>query len=98
LTHAAIYEADPRAGAVIHCHDSKLWPALLNRVPTTSKGVEYGTLEMAYEIMHLFRTSDVRNRRILAMAGHEGGIIAFGKNFDDASAVLMRDQEESYLS
>ena len=30
LTHAAIYKSDPQTGAVIHCHDSKLWAALLN--------------------------------------------------------------------
>ena len=47
LTHAAIYESDPSASAVIHCHDSVLWATLLDRVPTTSNEVSYGTLEMA---------------------------------------------------
>jgi ribulose-5-phosphate 4-epimerase/fuculose-1-phosphate aldolase len=94
LTHAAIYESDAEAGAAIHCHDPKLWRALLNRAPTSSNGVEYGTPEMAYEIMRLFRTSDVRKRKILVMAGHEDGIVAFGKTFDEALAVLMREQGE----
>ncbi|HJX81069.1 MAG TPA: class II aldolase/adducin family protein, partial [Candidatus Udaeobacter sp.] len=30
LTHAAIYESDATAGAIIHCHNSELWGALLN--------------------------------------------------------------------
>lgn len=90
LTHAAIYESDPSASAVIHCHDSLLWRTLLNCGPATSDAVAYGTPEMAYEIMRLFRVSDVRSRQIFVMAGHEGGIVAFGKNLEEAFDVLMR--------
>jgi len=90
LTHAAIYESDPTISAVIHCHDSVLWRTLLDRVPTSSKAVAYGTPEMAYEIMRLFKASDVRSRKILVMAGHEGGIMTFGKNLEEAFRVLMR--------
>jgi ribulose-5-phosphate 4-epimerase/fuculose-1-phosphate aldolase len=93
LTHAAIYESDPSTSAVIHCHDSVLWRALLDRVPTSSKAVTYGTPEMAYEIMRLFKTSDVQSREILVMAGHEGGIVSFGKNLQDAFDVLVRARE-----
>jgi ribulose-5-phosphate 4-epimerase/fuculose-1-phosphate aldolase len=93
LTHAAIYESDPSTSAVIHCHDSVLWTTLLCRAPTTSETVAYGTPEMAYEIMRLFAVSDVRNTQILVMAGHEGGIVSFGKNFGAAFEVLMRARE-----
>jgi L-ribulose-5-phosphate 4-epimerase len=95
LTHAAIYESDPSASAVIHCHDSALWSALLDRAPTTSKAVAYGTPEMACAIMRLFKTSDVQSREILVMTGHEGGIVTFGKNLQDAFEVLMRERSES---
>ena len=94
LTHAAIYESDPMATAVIHCHDSVLWRTLLEHGPTTSKSVAYGTPEMAYEIMRLFKASDVRTRNILVMAGHEGGIVAFGKNFEEAFDILMHHQNK----
>ena len=93
LTHAAIYESDPTIFAVIHCHDSDLWATLLDRAPATSQSVAYGTPEMAYEIMRLFKMSDVQSRKILAMAGHEGGIVTFGKNLEDAFDVLMRTRE-----
>jgi ribulose-5-phosphate 4-epimerase/fuculose-1-phosphate aldolase len=93
LTHAAIYESDPSTSAVIHCHDSVLWRAILDRVPTSSKAVTYGTSEMAYEIMRLFKTSGVQSREILVMAGHEGGIVSFGKNLQDAFDGLMRARE-----
>jgi L-ribulose-5-phosphate 4-epimerase len=94
LTHAAVYESDSTAGSVIHCHDSTLWTALLNHAPTSSKAVEYGTPEMAYEIMRLFKITDVQSRKILVMAGHEGGIVAFGKDLEEAFAVLMRERRE----
>ena len=95
LTHAAIYESDPSTSAVIHCHDSDLWATLLDRAPATSKSVAYGTPEMAYEIMRLFKVSDVRSRQIFAMAGHEAGIVAFGRNLEDAFDVMMRERRES---
>ena len=79
LTHAAIYESDSSTSAVIHCHDSGLWATLLDRAPPTWKSVAYGTPEMAYEIMRLFKGTDLRSRKILVMAGHEGGIATFGK-------------------
>ena len=91
LTHAAIYKSDPSTSAVIHCHDAVLWRALLGRVPTTSKAVAYGTPEMAYEIMRLFEETDVRSRKILVMAGHEGGIVTLGQNFEEACDVVMRE-------
>ena len=93
LTHAAIYESDSATSAVIHCHDSELWAMLVDRIPTTSKAVAYGTAEMAYEIMRLFNATDVRSRKILVMAGHEGGIVTFGKNLQEVFGVLMRAQE-----
>jgi L-ribulose-5-phosphate 4-epimerase len=93
LTHAAIYKSDATAGAVIHCHDSKLWMTALNRAPTTSKAAEYGTPEIANEIMHVFTRTDVPNRKIVVMAGHEGGILTFGKDLEEAFAVLMRERK-----
>ena len=94
LTHAAVYESDAQAGAVIHCHDSKLWAALLNQAPTSSKAVVYGTPEMASEVTRLFNVTDVQSRKILVMAGHEGGIVAFGKDLEEAFVVLMRERRE----
>ena len=95
LTHAAIYESDATAGAVIHCHDSKLWRVVLNEVPTTSKASEYGTPDMAHEIMRLFTRTDVQNRKIVVMAGHQGGIVTFGKDLEDAFAVLTRERKKT---
>jgi ribulose-5-phosphate 4-epimerase/fuculose-1-phosphate aldolase len=94
LTHAAIYESDTNARSVIHCHDSKVWAALLNQAPTSSKAVDYGTPDMAYEVTRLFKATDVQSRKILVMAGHEGGILAFGRDLEEAFVVLMRERRE----
>jgi L-ribulose-5-phosphate 4-epimerase len=91
LTHAAVYESDTKVGSIIHCHDSNLWRALLNEAPATSAAVEYGTPEMAHEVMRLFKNTDVKTRRILVMTGHEGGVITFGRDFEEAFAVLIRE-------
>ena len=94
LTHAAIYESDATAGAVIHCHDSELWAAVLNEEPTTAKAAEYGTPDLANEIMQLFTRTDVQSRKIIVMAGHEAGILTFGKDLEEAFAVLMRERKK----
>ncbi len=94
LTHAAIYESDLTISAVIHCHDSVLWTTVLNQAPTTSKAAEYGTPELANEIMQLFPRTDVQSRKIVVMAGHEGGIVTFGKDLEKAFAVLVREREK----
>jgi hypothetical protein len=71
-----------------------LWTALLNQAPTSSKAVDYGTPEMAYEIARLFKVTDVRTRKILVMAGHKGGILVFGRNLEEAFGVLMRERKK----
>jgi L-ribulose-5-phosphate 4-epimerase len=94
LTHAAIYKSAPATSAVIHCHDSATWRRLFDHVPTTSKAVAYGTPDMAFDIMRLFSAGEVQRLGILVMAGHESGIVTFGKNLEEALDVLMRERKE----
>jgi ribulose-5-phosphate 4-epimerase/fuculose-1-phosphate aldolase len=92
LTHAAIYESDLTTGAVIHCHDMKLWTALLHEVPTTPEKVEYGTPELAYAVQDLFDNTDVLTKKIFVMAGHVGGVVTFGKDLRSAFAQMTKDR------
>ena len=92
LTHAAVYESDPLTSAVIHCHDMKLWTTLLHKVPTTPEKVEYGTPEMAYAVRDLFDNTDVLSEKIFVMAGHAGGMVAFGKDLRSAFAQLTKER------
>jgi L-ribulose-5-phosphate 4-epimerase len=89
LTHAAVYESDPMVRAVIHCHDMKLWAALLDKAPTTPRRVEYGTPEMAYAVRHLFDITDLKKSKIFVMAAHKEGLVTFGRNVKEAFEILM---------
>jgi L-ribulose-5-phosphate 4-epimerase len=89
MTHAMFYQADESVGAVIHVHHLEFWKRLLGRVPTTAAGVEYGTPDMAREIVRLYRTSDLPVRKLAVMAGHEEGVISIGRTLDEAGAVLL---------
>ncbi|MFN2509494.1 MAG: class II aldolase/adducin family protein [Chthoniobacterales bacterium] len=90
LTHAAVYESDPHAAAVIHCHSAALWNRLLDLAPTTAPEVEYGTPAMAFEVQRLFERTNVKELKIFVMAGHEEGIAAFGASIEEAFDVLLR--------
>jgi L-ribulose-5-phosphate 4-epimerase len=89
LSHAIIYAQDQSIGAVIHIHSKELWKKLLDTVPTTSRSAEYGTPEMAWEIERLFKETNLKKLKILVMAGHEEGIITFGRDLDEAGSILL---------
>jgi len=88
MTHAAIYEASSEVNAVIHTHNSEMWKRLINKVPTTSPGAEYGTPEIANEVKRLFIETDLMEKKIFVMAGHEDGVISFGKDLKEAWDIL----------
>lgn len=90
MTHAAIYEANSSIKAIIHIHNLNLWNKLMYKLPTTKNTVAYGTPEMANEIFRLFKESQTNEERIIVMAGHEEGIISFGKNLDEAGNTILK--------
>lgn len=89
MTHAALYEAGE--AAAIHVHAMKPWEKLMGKVPTTRSDVPYGTPEMAYEMLRLLRETGVRKQHIIVMAGHEEGIIAFGRSLDEAGQAILKE-------
>jgi L-ribulose-5-phosphate 4-epimerase len=89
ITHDMIYKLSPAIKSVIHVHNMKLWKKLLNKVPATSENITYGTQEMAYEIRRLWNKSGLKEKKILVMAGHEGGLIVFGESIKEAYNLLM---------
>ena len=90
LTHAAIYQALPKVNAVVHVHHQQLWEQLLDRVPTTNPNSAYGTPEMAREIIRLCQQPLTQQQKLIAMSGHEGGILTFGADLSEAGAVLLK--------
>jgi L-ribulose-5-phosphate 4-epimerase len=85
LTHAAIYQVDRD----INVHNLKLWKKLLNIIPSTDNKIEYGTPKMAGEIVRLYAETNLREKKILVMAGHEEGIVSFGRDLDEAGELLL---------
>ena len=87
LTHAALYAASPRVGAVFHVHAPELWrhrgaPGL----PETDPAVPYGTPEMAREVERAWREQAAG---LIAMGGHEDGLLAWGTTPDRAGGALL---------
>jgi len=89
MTHATVYACAPDARAVIHIHSRPHWQKLLNVIPTTSSSAAYGTPEMAREIKRLFDETRFREIRVMAMAGHEEGILSYGTGVKDAGRRLL---------
>src|SRR5690606_30824448 len=90
MTHGAIYDLSPAIRFVLHAHSPVIWRrAKALRIPTTDPRVAYGTPEMAREVQRLWGGSTLPATRILAMGGHEDGIIVFGGTAEEAGQVLV---------
>jgi ribulose-5-phosphate 4-epimerase/fuculose-1-phosphate aldolase len=91
LTHGMLYRIDPSIGFIFHVHSPDIWRArVVLKLPTTAADVPYGTQAMAAEMRRLKRSGALMRRRIVVMAGHEDGVIAFGRSADQAGVVLLR--------
>ncbi len=94
LTHGAIYGLGSHLRYVFHAHSPVIWRrARALRVPTTDPRVAYGTPQMAREVERLWRATPLADLGILAMGGHEDGIVAFGRSAEEAGGIAL-----SYLA
>lgn len=90
MTHGAAYDLGPHIRAVLHAHSPVLWKrARKLNIPITDPQAPYGTPMMAEEVRRLYRSSVLPERQILAMGGHEDGIIAFGRSPEEAGQTLL---------
>jgi L-ribulose-5-phosphate 4-epimerase len=97
MTHGAIYDLSPAIRFVFHAHSPVIWRnARTLRIPTTDPRVAYGTPEMAREVQRLHGSSTLPANRILAMGGHEDGVIVFGENADQAGQSMVRYLARAY--
>jgi L-ribulose-5-phosphate 4-epimerase len=79
MTHAALYDCRADLRFVFHGHSPFLWRnAAAFGIPTTALDVGYGTVAMAREVQRLCRDDAANRGCILAMGGHEDGILTFG--------------------
>jgi len=88
MTHGAVYQALPQAGAVFHVHSPDMWhKAKELGLPETDAAIEYGTPEMAAAVMTLLRDNPAQ---VFSMGGHEDGIVAWGESPGEAGAALLQ--------
>jgi hypothetical protein len=97
MTHGAIYDLSPAIRFVFHAHSPVIWRAASAlRIPTSDARVAYGTPEMAREVQRLYFGSALPALRILAMGGHEDGIIVFGESAEAAGQTLVTQLARAY--
>jgi ribulose-5-phosphate 4-epimerase/fuculose-1-phosphate aldolase len=90
LTHAAVYALDIHIRFVFHVHSPDIWKQRLAfGLPQTGADIPYGTPEMATEMKRLYQQGVFQERKVLAMAGHEDGIIGFGVTADETGEAIM---------
>lgn len=91
LTHASVYAQDSTIQAVIHAHSPEIWKhtAALG-LPHTAADVPYGTVAMAEAVEQLFQSGILAYTSLFTMLGHEDGVVAFGKNMQEAAWELIK--------
>jgi hypothetical protein len=47
---------------------------------------------MAYAVRRLFEAPEVRRRKIFVMAAHNGGLVTFGRDLQEAFGILKNVQ------
>jgi len=91
LTHAAFYALNrPEIGAVVHIHNALLWYRLLEENKRTPDGIAYGTPEMATAIQVLNLDRKIPAAGLIAMSGHEDGVIAWGNDPEHAYLQIVK--------
>jgi ribulose-5-phosphate 4-epimerase/fuculose-1-phosphate aldolase len=88
LTHAAIYESDPRINAVIHIHNKDVWLGMIRaKKATTAPNIPYGTIDMANAVKSLIAGKAFGT---FAMEGHEEGVVIFAEDMDKAGDLTLQ--------
>jgi len=87
LTHAALYASHDNIRVVIHVHSLCIWQGMLKEgLPHTAKDIPYGTPAMANAVKAIVQNN---SHGVLAMAGHEEGVITFGENWSQALKLCL---------
>ncbi len=88
LTHASIYACRPDVNCVMHIHCPRIWVRARElKLPATQSRVAYGTPEMGLAVQALVAKSAAA-RGVIAMLGHEDGLLVYGASEEDAGAAL----------
>jgi hypothetical protein len=87
LTHGAIYQTLSNVNAAIHIHSKQLWLRYLDKYPTTPEYAEYGTTDIAKEIINTINSN--LSERTIILGGHKDGVIIYDSNLKNAFRNLL---------
>ncbi len=88
LTHGSIYAANRQITCVLHAHSPSIWRnASRLGISQTSPSIAYGTPEMGKAVEQAAKNLEYG---IIAMGGHEDGILAFAGTLCRAGTELVR--------
>jgi L-ribulose-5-phosphate 4-epimerase len=91
LTHASVYTHNHAVQAIIHAHSPEIWKhTIALGLPHTYADIPYGTVKMAAAVEQLFRSGKLQQLSLFTMLGHEDGVIAFGRNMQEAAWELIK--------
>lgn len=97
MSHGAAYDLGPWVRCVFHVHSPVLWRRAGELgLPVTDPGVPYGTPAMAREVERLGSTGPVQARPLLAMGGHEDGLLAFGRSPEAVGTLVLTWLAKAY--
>ena len=89
MSHGAVYAAAPAVNCVIHVHSRALFDFMLaHGYPQTPAAAAYGTPAMAAAVTALVR-ADGGPAGVFVTAGHDEGVIAYGRDVAEARRVLL---------
>jgi len=90
LTHGTIYNLSPHIGAIIHIHSSDIWNYMLDGEYLHTTKVEYGSLAMIEEVARIYQDIDPLSNPKFVMAGHQDGVMFFGRDIEEAMGEVVR--------
>lgn len=95
LSHAAVYAARPCVYACIHAHCPTIWRhrSAVADVCIAAHS-KYGSADMSRGIYDALKSDKSSGPTLLAMSGHQDGVMAFGRDFKKAFSRLV----EAYLT
>lgn len=79
LSHGILYQGAQEIIWVMHLHSPDIFRQRVRfNLPCTHPSADYGTPEMAAEILKLAQRHDKEEPGLLVMTGHQDGILAYG--------------------
>ena len=90
LSHGILYQSRPEILWVMHLHSPEIFAhrTTLN-LPCTSPKADYGTPQMAAEILTLVQKHDCSKPGLLVMSGHQDGILAYGPTAESTGNLVL---------